>query len=603
MDMGLRPVNGGPSVAIRTWQGVMESYGAAGHQGQVAAYFTIDHPGRYVLASRNVTPRSITDLAVGRGVGHGLLYAGLLIPVGLFLLAMGVLACVVTAVRRRRARSRLSSPQTGPPAPGTWPPVPVHGAWPAGGPPGQALSSEPAGPNPILVEFAGPARQRRVTVLLRLILAFPNFFCLYFARMAALCVLVVAWFGALFTGRAPDFAAQFLAGFQQWEVRLASYLLLLSDQYPPIGWERADYPVNVVTRPGRLNRLSVLFRIILVVPAWLLWTVIAYGLAMIVMFISWLIVLIIGRMPQPLYEAIAAMLRYWARVKGYFYLLTSVYPLGLFGDEVLPSTSPGIGGYPVAEPGATLTSQSVVAGLAEEPATAPPTPAPELPADYVIGQQATAASSAAERPSWLLVLSGPAKWLVSMTMAVGAMIFVAPFLLFVLAGVAPPAGNGVNASAPVAGLSTSVPASPAGAASPTASAAATATHGPRGGVHRWLKGLDSLQSRLTYVLGSGSSVVTRASLRSDSRRLRSCASGLSSLGPPSARVRRVYQVASQACTDFTRAAACFDAAARAYTVSGPGLGKFGRLVDCGDHNTNHGSRLLVNAVADGYGLG
>jgi hypothetical protein len=43
---------------------------------------------------------------------------------------------------------------------------------------------------------------------------------------------------------------------------------------------------------------------------------------MVMMLASWLIVLIMGRMPQSLHEALAAILRYGACLKGYWYMLT-----------------------------------------------------------------------------------------------------------------------------------------------------------------------------------------------------------------------------------------------------------------------------------------
>src|SRR5206468_3146843 len=70
MNVALLPDSGGPPVAISTWRGATESYGAAGHEGQAAMHFTIGHPGRYLLVAQNAIPRSITDVAVGRGIGR-----------------------------------------------------------------------------------------------------------------------------------------------------------------------------------------------------------------------------------------------------------------------------------------------------------------------------------------------------------------------------------------------------------------------------------------------------------------------------------------------------------------------------------------------------
>jgi len=211
----------------------------------------------------------------------------------------------------------------------------------------EPIYSSGAAPAPaaaIRVEFAGPARHDRPTVLTRLVLAVPHFICLGIAWIATQIVIVGGWFVALVKGRPSGPAAEYLAGYHQWKTRLHAYLLLLTDKYPPVGWRNDQYPVGVAVRPGRLNRTAVLFRLILVIPALLTEVALACGLLAIVMPATWLIVLILGEMPRPLYEAIAAVTRYLARVSGYMYLLTSDYPAGLFGDQ-----SPGIivAGYSV----------------------------------------------------------------------------------------------------------------------------------------------------------------------------------------------------------------------------------------------------------------
>ena len=53
----------------------------------------------------------------------------------------------------------------------------------------------------IVMAFAGPAPQRRVTVLFRLLLAIPQFIVLYVLTIVAEFVAIVGWFAALFTGR------------------------------------------------------------------------------------------------------------------------------------------------------------------------------------------------------------------------------------------------------------------------------------------------------------------------------------------------------------------------------------------------------------------
>ena len=227
-----------------------------------------------------------------------------------------------------------------------------------GGPPGA--------PDEILVAFAEPAGQRRLTVLVRIILAIPHVIVLYALGIAAEVVALICWFAALFTGRLPDGLAGFQAGYLRWATRFYAYVFLLTDVYPPFELADAQYPVRLRVQPGPLNRLAVLFRIILVIPAWIVATVLTYGLGFLVMFVTWLIVLVAGRMPRPLHEALAATVRYQARVIGYFLMLTARYPGGLFGDPAAFGAGPA-DGPPAGSAGPGATG---VPGVTEVPGTA-----------------------------------------------------------------------------------------------------------------------------------------------------------------------------------------------------------------------------------------
>ena len=63
---------------------------------------------------------------------------------------------------------------------------------------------------PVQIAVAPPARQRRVTVFFRLLMVIPHYFVLSFLGIAALVVAFIGWWGALFTGQLPEFAADFL---------------------------------------------------------------------------------------------------------------------------------------------------------------------------------------------------------------------------------------------------------------------------------------------------------------------------------------------------------------------------------------------------------
>ena len=203
--------------------------------------------------------------------------------------------------------------------------------------------TEQSTPAPVLVAFAGSAPQSRLTVAFRIFLAIPQLIVLWLLGVAAGVITIIGWFGALFTGRLPVFAADFLTGYLRWLSRVYAYNYLLTDVYPPFTLDDADYPVRLAVTPGRLNRLAVLFRFFLLIPCWIVQAVVSYGALTIFMFVTWLIVLVTGQMPDAIHQGLASVLRYQVRTLGFAMMLTSAYPGGLFGDA---PAQPGYGAQP-----------------------------------------------------------------------------------------------------------------------------------------------------------------------------------------------------------------------------------------------------------------
>ena|ERR1035441_2475332 len=147
MMVQLAPADGGPPVSVSSWRGATDSYGAAGHEGQTAMYFTIGQPGGYLLQVKNVVPGSVTDVAVGRGIGHGVVWILLILAALLAFIPAGLAVGVITFIRRRRARRN--------PLPITQPTENSRSATGSAGPiqpypiqpyPSQPYSSQPAAP-------------------------------------------------------------------------------------------------------------------------------------------------------------------------------------------------------------------------------------------------------------------------------------------------------------------------------------------------------------------------------------------------------------------------------------------------------------------------
>lgn len=186
-----------------------------------------------------------------------------------------------------------------------------------------------------VLDIVEPPQQRRFTVLVRLLLLIPHFVVLFLLDIAAAVAVVVGWFAALFLGRLPEPVFRFLAGYLGYQVRVGASSMLLVDRCPPFALDPPpDYPVRIEVRPTGLNRLAVFFRLILMIPAAVVQSLALSGWWAVAI-VWWLITLILGRMPRPLFQATAAVLRYGMRFGAYVLMLTPAYPKGFFGDDDL----------------------------------------------------------------------------------------------------------------------------------------------------------------------------------------------------------------------------------------------------------------------------
>lgn len=180
--------------------------------------------------------------------------------------------------------------------------------------------------HPIGLVVDDDLRRNRLTVLFRLLLAVPQAIWVWLWSIAAGVVLVIAWIAALVTGRVPDGLHVFLTRFLRASTHLYAYLLLLADPWPPFGGSPATYPIDLrVDPPQPQNRLTVLFRLLLVIPAALL----AYVFRLVnglVAFLGWFVCIVTGRMPVGMRDLSAWMLRYELQTYAYATLLTGRYP-------------------------------------------------------------------------------------------------------------------------------------------------------------------------------------------------------------------------------------------------------------------------------------
>jgi hypothetical protein len=146
----LRRASSGQPVKIGGLSGKSENYTLGGHSGQAVASFTITRAGRYELTTAPLSGPPPTDVAVGRGLGGGIVRGILLIVAGILLFIAALVTGLITVIRRGRSRRRMAAPAWGTPMPAGAPgPMPPAGSMPPAGPmPPPPGNMPPAGPMP-----------------------------------------------------------------------------------------------------------------------------------------------------------------------------------------------------------------------------------------------------------------------------------------------------------------------------------------------------------------------------------------------------------------------------------------------------------------------
>ena len=200
-------------------------------------------------------------------------------------------------------------------------------------------------PYPVSVSVDPPKGPRnRLTTAFRLILAIPHFILVGGVATSiasrnswgfgieggilggiAGVLAVVSWFTIVLGGTHIAGIREFSRFYLRWRVRALAYAMLLEDQYPPFG--EGTYPTtfDVVEPALPRHRLSVGFRLLLVIPqlvvlffVTIVWCVTA--------FVGWISILIVGDYPKALYDFGVGVLRWRVRVEAYLLLLVDEYP-------------------------------------------------------------------------------------------------------------------------------------------------------------------------------------------------------------------------------------------------------------------------------------
>jgi hypothetical protein len=182
---------------------------------------------------------------------------------------------------------------------------------------------------PISYEAEFNAQPNRWTTFFRLILAIPWLIVAVFWGILFAFTHFFAWIAVIVLGRYPEGLYNFNSGVVRFGIRVAAWIYLQTDAWPPFGIsDDPNYPIRVNFAPpaARQSRLKALFRLVLALPVAI---VVSYGTRFLLGaagIIAWLTIVFRGYQPEGIHNALGFANSFDARVLGYIAILTDDYP-------------------------------------------------------------------------------------------------------------------------------------------------------------------------------------------------------------------------------------------------------------------------------------
>ena len=185
---------------------------------------------------------------------------------------------------------------------------------------------------PASLQINTPDRIANWRPLVHWLLLIPHYVVLSVLATVSWIVVIISWIVIVFTGKLPAGLAGFQAMYLRYATVVGAFANFLTDQYPPFDFDTSP------TDPGRTqtsvsfspaledrNRLAVLFRIILNIPAYI-FSLIIVVISVVCVFLGFLAVLFTGRWPDGLHRFVIGSHLVNLRYFTYGLLLTDEYP-------------------------------------------------------------------------------------------------------------------------------------------------------------------------------------------------------------------------------------------------------------------------------------
>ena len=187
-------------------------------------------------------------------------------------------------------------------------------------------------PYPLNLDVTSPAQIARWRPLVNWLLVIPPAVLLWVLTIGLEVLAILSWFVIVFTGELPEPWGDYMVRVLRYQWRVSAYLYGWTEEYPgfafpPGSADPGNYPavLSAVPASSDRNRLTVLLRIIWIIPAYVV--VYLVGIAAgVVLLLAWFIVLFTGKWPEGLRRYVIGVARLSVRMNAYHYLMTDVYP-------------------------------------------------------------------------------------------------------------------------------------------------------------------------------------------------------------------------------------------------------------------------------------
>jgi len=192
--------------------------------------------------------------------------------------------------------------------------------------------------HPVRAVVTDDLERPRLTVFFRLFLAIPHFVWILLWTVAVFFVGFIAWIVALVLGRLPLPLHRFFGAYIRYATHLVAFVYLVGRRFPGFTGREGSYGIDVtIDPPERQKRLTILFRGILVFPAFIVAGTLG-SVALVIGLLAWWYALVRARMPEGMRNLGVTSLRYSAQTYAYSLLVTGRYP---HASPVLRDPGPG----------------------------------------------------------------------------------------------------------------------------------------------------------------------------------------------------------------------------------------------------------------------